>query len=189
MAQALTEKQDTERAIKILKRAQDVITKHSGPEFAQQPLLKSSLKRLQAQDEEVLKLQAQYIRQRQAELREAERKEKLQRARESIVSSPKMTDIEEEKEFVDSQPVCSAVEETPAPLPRESSPNGSTLDSNVHGHANESMTEIASLSKQNSVIDDFDEEAKLAWFHTMRALPGVLTAILVVSFAARSRRR
>jgi hypothetical protein len=38
-------------AIKILKRAQNVITQYSAPEFAQQPLLKSSPEALPPRDE------------------------------------------------------------------------------------------------------------------------------------------
>jgi hypothetical protein len=197
MAQALTEKHYNEQAVKILKKAQDVIAKCSAPEFAQQPLLKCSLKRLSAQDEELLRLQAQCIRQRQAELLEAERKEMQQRALEIRLLSPQVTDIEEEKEDADPPSVGSAIEETPAPLPRESWPNGSSLHSNGNEtsttpkeDATESMRENASLStKQNITVGDSDEEATPAWYLDVRALTCVLTAILVVSFAVRSRRR
>jgi tetratricopeptide (TPR) repeat protein len=203
MAQALAEKQNTEQAIKILRRAQDVITQYSAPEFALQPLLKSSVKRLRAQDEDILILQAQCIRQRQAELLEAERKE-VQQDREILCSSPQLTDIEEEKEEGDPHPFCSAVKETPATLPKASLPNRSTLNSPAGNEmsttpkedATESMIENASSSKaqdheviQNSVVDDFDEDAELAWYHNVRALTGVLTVILVLSFAVSSRRR
>jgi hypothetical protein len=184
-AQALTEQQHTEQAVKILKKAQDVIAKHSAPEFAQQPLLKSSLKRLRAQDEEVLRLQAQCIQQRQAELLEAKRKEMNHRALEIRPLSPQVTDIEEEKEDDDPQSV------------RESSPKGSSLHSNGNERstapkedATESMRENVSLStKEKSVADDIDEDATLAWYLNVRTLTGFLTAILVVSFAVRSRRR
>jgi tetratricopeptide (TPR) repeat protein len=197
-AHALTETQRTEQAVKILKKAQDVITKNSSPEYAQKPLLKSSLKRLSAQDEDVLRLQAKCIRQRQAELLEAQRKRIQDRALEKrLLSPPLVIDVEEAKEDADSPSFRSAIEETPAPLPRESPPNGTALHSDgkemsttPKEDATESKTKKATLStKQNSVVDDIEEEATLAWYHNMRALTSVLAAVLVVSFAVRSRRR
>jgi tetratricopeptide (TPR) repeat protein len=193
MAQALTEKQHTEQAIKILKRAQDVITKYSAPDFVQQPLLKSLLKRLSAQDEEVLRLLSQCIRQRQAELCEAERKKVQHRAQEIFVASPHVTDLEEEKEEANSQPACPDAQETPAPLPRRESildSNGNEMSTAPKEDATESMRENVSLSnKQGNDVNVIGEEATLAWYHNVRALTGVLTAILVVSFAVRSQRR
>jgi hypothetical protein len=35
---------------------------------------------------------------------------------------------------------------------------------------------------QNSVMDAFDEGPELAWYHNMRALTGILNAILVLEF-------
>jgi hypothetical protein len=183
MAQASAEKQNIEQAIKFLTRAQDVIGEYSAPEFAQQPLLKPSVKRLRAQDKEILRLQAQCIRQRQAELR----------AREMLRSSPQVADGEEKKEEADAQPVY------PAPLPRERLPNASTLDemsTTPKEGAAESMRENASFSnaqghqdRKNSIMDNFDQESELAWYHRVRALTGVLAAVLVLGFTVRGSRR
>jgi hypothetical protein len=193
MAQASAEKQNIEQAIKFLTRAQDVIGEYSAPEFAQQPLLKPSVKRLRAQDKEILRLQAQCIRQRQAELREIEQKEMQQRAREMLRSSPQVADGEEKKEEADAQPVY------PAPLPRERLPNASTLDemsTTPKEGAAESMRENASFSNaqghqdmKNSIMDNFDQESELAWYHRVRALTGVLAAVLVLGFTVRGSRR
>jgi tetratricopeptide (TPR) repeat protein len=183
MAQASAEKQNTEQAIKLLTRAQDVIAEYSAPEFAQQPLLKPSVKRLRGQDKEVLRLQAQCIRQRQAELREIEQTEMQQRAREILGSSPQVANGEEKKEEADPQPVCSAaVEETPAPLSTESLPNGSTSDS--------TGGEISTIPKEDATLPFYNAQGHQGIHnYYVRALTGVLATILVLGFAVRSSRR
>jgi hypothetical protein len=182
MARALSNKGEEAQAMELLKTAQDVITKFTADEFAQQPLLKSSVKQLLANAKEVKKLHATCKEQRKAH----RKKEKLRA--QAMFGGFSKTEEEEKKEALvaeeNSQGVSFTVEasETEISSSQEDNPTKAVettaTDNNDEANKSKNGRPKRKVSFAENVKDKSDDSSKdrsdeLEWYQDAEVLTGL----------------